>query len=69
MKYKRIYKKRTAVERINGRLDRDFLFENHTIRGLAKMTLYVSMSFIISLGFAKGKILEEDKESLASWVV
>lgn len=27
-KYKRLYKQRTAVERINGRLDRDFLFEN-----------------------------------------
>lgn len=69
MKYKRIYKRRTAVERMNGRLDRDYLFENHTIRGLAKMTLYVNMSFIISLGFAKGKILAETKENLASWVV
>ncbi len=69
MKYKRIYKQRTAVERINGRLDRDFLFENHTIRGLSKMTLYVTMSLIISLGFAKGKILGKNKKSLASWVV
>lgn len=68
MKYKRIYKKRTAIERINGRLDRDFLFENHTIRGLSKMNLYVSMSFIISLGFAKGKILANDTNNLASWV-
>jgi len=67
-KYKRIYKKRTAVERINGRLDRDFLFENHTIRGLSKMSLYIHMSFIISLGFAKGKILNEDANKLASWV-
>jgi transposase len=67
-KYKRLYKQRTAVERINGRLDRDFMFENHTIRGLSKMTLYVNMSFMISLGFAKGKILEKDVSNLASWV-
>lgn len=32
-KFKRIYKKRTSIERVNGRVDRDYLFENHTIRG------------------------------------
>lgn len=37
-KFKRIYKGRTAVERLNGRLDRDYIFENHCIRGLKKMT-------------------------------
>jgi hypothetical protein len=29
MKFKRLYKGRTAVERLNGRLDRDFMFEDH----------------------------------------
>lgn len=35
-KWKRLYKKRTSIERINRRVDRDFQFEKHTIRGLEK---------------------------------
>lgn len=30
-KWDRLYKKRTGVERINGRVDRDYKFEKHTI--------------------------------------
>ncbi|GAA0474017.1 hypothetical protein GCM10008936_00910 [Alkalibacterium indicireducens] len=63
-----MYKKRTAVERVNSRLDRDFLFEDHTIRGLDKMNLYVSISFIVSLAFASAKVKENIVEHLASWV-
>ena len=55
-KFKRIYKGRTSVERLNGRLDRDYMFEEHCIRGLAKMTLMVSLSMIIMNGMAIGKI-------------
>jgi len=33
-KYIRLYNKRTSVERVNGRIDRDLCFKNHTIRGL-----------------------------------
>ena len=32
MKFARLYRGRTAVERLNGRLDRDFMFEDHCIR-------------------------------------
>ncbi|WP_438837896.1 transposase [Streptococcus pluranimalium] len=67
-KYKRIYKQRTAVERLNGRLDRDFKFETYTIRGLEKMALRVIMSFIILLTFAKAKLSNQDQAHLASWV-
>ncbi len=35
-KWKRLYKKRTSIERVNGRIDHDFQFEKHTIRGLKK---------------------------------
>lgn len=45
MKWKREYKKRTSVERENGRIDRDYGFERHTIRGQKKMTMYVTMGF------------------------
>jgi len=55
-KFKRIYKGRTAVERLNGRLDRDYMFEEHCVRGLKKMTLMVGLSMLIMNGMAIGKI-------------
>ena len=54
-KFKKIYKGRTAVERLNGRLGRDYMFEEHYIRGLKKMSLLVSLSLIIMNGMAIGK--------------
>jgi uncharacterized ubiquitin-like protein YukD len=36
-KWKRLYKKRTSVERVNSRLDVSYGFERHTIRGQKKM--------------------------------
>ncbi|HFI0186192.1 TPA: transposase, partial [Streptococcus suis] len=68
-KFKRLYKKRTAVERVNGRLDRDFRFETHTIRGLKKMSLAVAMSFLVMIGFALRKAKSGTRTHLASWVV
>jgi len=64
-KFKRIYKGRTAVERLNGRLDRDYMFEDHCIRGLKKMTLMVGLSMIIMNGMAIGKI-KNGKEKIRS---
>lgn len=65
-KFKRLMKKRTAVERINGRIDRDFMFEYRDIRGLNKMKTLVSLAFIIQLGFACLKL--NHQTHLASWV-
>lgn len=64
-KFKRIYKGRTSVERLNGRLDRDYMFEDHCIRGLKKMTLMVGLSMIIMNGMAIGKI-KNGKEKIRS---
>jgi hypothetical protein len=50
------YGKRTSIERINGRIDRDFKFEKHTIRGLRKMKMFLTVTFIIRLALAKSKI-------------
>lgn len=69
LSFKRHYKKRGAVERVNGRLSRDFRFENHRIRGLKKMSLAVSMSFLVMLGFALAKLKQGKTSRLASWVV
>jgi hypothetical protein len=55
-KFKKLYKGRTSVERLNGRLDRDYMFEDHSIRGLDKMTLMVGLSLVIMNGMAIGKL-------------
>lgn len=68
MKWKREYKKRTSVERENGRIDRDYGFERHTIRGQKKMTMYVTMGFLVQLSMAKGKIEQNIKERLSALV-
>ena len=56
MKYERLYKGRTSVERLNGRLDRDYMFEDHCIRGLKKMKLMVSLTLLTMNAMALGKI-------------
>lgn len=67
-KFKRLYNKRSSIERVNGRLDRDFMFENNTIRGLKKMALFVTMSCLTILGFAYAKVTNQVTEHLSSWV-
>ena len=63
-KWKRLYKKRTGVERINGRIDRDYQFERHTIRGLGKMTMFITVTFLIYMAMAKSKIERGQKKHL-----
>ena len=38
-KFKRLYKKRTEVERLNGRLDRDYMFNDHFIKPFKLLTI------------------------------
>lgn len=64
-KWKRLYAMRSGIERINGRIDRDFKFEKHTVRGLEKMEIFLTMTFLVSLTLAKGKIERGTKEGLA----
>ncbi len=66
-KFKRLYKKRTEVERLNGRIDRDYMFNDHFIRGKKKMNMMLSLTFIIMLGMAKGHILNK-KDNIRSLV-
>jgi hypothetical protein len=66
-KFARLYKGRTAVERLNGRLDRDYLFEEHCLRGLSKTRLMVGLSLIIMNGMALGKIQRGCTEGLAAY--
>ena len=44
------------------------MFENHTIRGLEKLILYVSMAWLCIFGFAYLKVKKQETEHLSSWV-
>ena len=67
-KWKREYNKRTAVERINSRLDVSFGFELHTIRGMKKMKLRCGLALCVMLAMALGRIKENQEEKLRSLV-
>jgi hypothetical protein len=67
-KWDREYKRRTAVERVNSRLDVSFGFENHTIRGLKKMRLRSSLALMVMLAMALGRIRQKKPELMRSLV-
>ena len=48
-KWKRLYRKRSGIERMNGRIDRDFKFEKHTIRGINKMKMFLKQHSLLNL--------------------
>ena len=50
--FRKAYKKRTSVERVNSRIDGAYGFERHTIRGQAKMHLRVGLALIVMLATA-----------------
>lgn len=68
-KWKRKYNKRVALERINSRLDNGYEFENHTIRGKAKMEteVHIAMSIMMTIALVNAKLGKEEKmRSLAN---
>ncbi|MFQ5868140.1 MAG: transposase [bacterium] len=66
--WERLYKGRTAVERVNSRMDNVFGFENHFIRGKAKMTLRISLALVVMLSMAVGRIRQKQAEKMRSLV-
>jgi len=66
--WQREYKKRTALERVNSRLDVSFGFERHFIRGLNKMRLRCGLALIVMLAMALGRVRENQQEHLRSLV-
>ncbi len=67
-KWENLYKKRTAVERVNSRLDVSFGFENHYIRGLKKMRLRMGLALCVMLAMALGRIKENQRDKMRSLV-
>jgi hypothetical protein len=64
----REYKNRTAVERVNSRLDVSFGFENHFIRGIQKMEIRVGLALCVMLAMAVGRIKEQRQDLMRSLV-
>jgi hypothetical protein len=51
-KWKRLYRKRTACERVNGRLKNYLLLDEQRVRGRGKVTVQVAMSLLVMLASA-----------------
>lgn len=64
----REHKHRTAVERVNSRLDVSFGFERHFIRGLKKMTLRAGLALCVMLAMAVGRIQANQRQRMRSLV-
>ena len=67
-RWKDLYARRTAVERINSRLDVSFGFERHYIRGLARMKVRVGMALSIMLAMALGQVRNNKPDRMRSLV-
>ena len=64
--FRRADKKRSAVERVNSRIDQVYGFERHFIRGRAKMQLRVSLAMTVMLATAVAWIRAGQKEKARS---
>jgi len=67
-KWSDLYKKRTAVERVNSRIDGAYGFEQHFIRGLPKMRMRMGLAMIVMLAMALGRIKEKQREQMRSLI-
>lgn len=65
-KWAKAYARRTAVERVNSRLDCVLGFEQHTIRGLVKMKTRLTLALIVMLAMALGRIEANQAELMRS---
>ena len=54
--WRRGYNRRSAMERINSRLDNSFNFETHYIRGRAKMKTRVGLALAVMMALALGQV-------------
>lgn len=64
----RCYNRRSSLERINTRLDNDFCFEKHYIRGKAKMRTRTGLSLVVIMAMALGHNKEDRKAQIRSLV-
>jgi hypothetical protein len=67
-KWDKTYDRRTAVERVNARLDRVLGFELHFIRGADKMQTRITLALIVMLAMALGRIRVGQADQMRSLV-
>ena len=66
--WRRGYNRRGALERINARLDGSFRFENHFVRGGAKMKTRLGLAVALMMALALGAVLADRPERMRSLV-
>ena len=64
--FKKAYKKRASVERVNSRIDQVYGFERHFIRGPKKMTLRISLALTVMMATATAWIEMDRIENIRS---
>jgi len=67
-KWKKIYNKRSSVERVNSRIHTSFGFEKHYIRGYEKMRTRCCLSLCVMLTIAYGRALDNEHKMMRSLV-
>jgi len=55
-KWTRLYRKRTAVERVNARLKDYLLLDNLTVRGMRKVRVHVGLGLLVLLAGSKAML-------------
>jgi len=66
--WKKAYKRRTAVERVNSRIDQVLGFEEHFIRGQKKMKVRLGLALMVMLAMALGWLKAGRPEMIRSLV-
>jgi len=66
-KWKSLSKRRSAVERVNSRLDEIFRLERHRVRGLLNITIFVEMILMALLAMALARIRAGQIEEMRSF--
>ncbi|WP_245232797.1 transposase [Thiorhodococcus minor] len=66
--WQRGYNRRSALERINNRIDRHFGLEQHFIRGIAKTTTRVGLAIAVMMAMALGHIRQGRPEQMRALV-
>jgi IS5 family transposase len=68
-KFARLYRRRSAVERVNSRLKEHLCLDEQHVRGLGKTTVNVSLSLLVMVGgalaMARGRKLEKLRQVVA----
>lgn len=62
------YNRRSALERINNRIDHSFGFDEHFIRGKNHMTTRLGLALAVMMALALGHVLEGREEQMRSLV-